>query len=381
MNQAVPENVTELLRALISIPSVNPDGDAGTDRTGEGEIARYVGDFLSACGASVEFEEVKPDRPNVIGKFPSNGSGKPKVLLAPHTDTVTVTGMTIDPFAAEVRNGRVYGRGACDTKGTMAAMLWALKENAGALADLSAEIHFVGLMSEETGQDGSRHFGEHHPDYAFALVGEPTGCDIVYKHKGCTWAKITTTGQAVHGSTPERGENAITAMAKIVQALDTDFRSQIENAYPADPVLGTPTINIGQIRGGVRTNIVADYCELRVDLRSTPQMEQAGGALAALTELVNKVDPKASVELQGIVAKSLDTDPDNSFVGHLKEAGGELVGAPWFCDAAHLSEVGIPSVAAGPGDIAQAHTEDEWISIEELEAGVDFYGRFLRSLS
>jgi succinyl-diaminopimelate desuccinylase len=129
-----------LLRALVRIPSVNPDGDPGTTGTGEKDCADFVAEFLRSCGAEASGEDVLPGRPNVLGRFPSHGKSKPPVLFAPHTNTVSVAGMTIDPFAAELCDGRIWGRGATDTKGSMAAMLFALRECRDTLPGLSHEI-------------------------------------------------------------------------------------------------------------------------------------------------------------------------------------------------------------------------------------------------
>ncbi|MEX1118368.1 MAG: M20/M25/M40 family metallo-hydrolase, partial [Terrimicrobiaceae bacterium] len=150
----------QLLQELLRIPSVNPDGDPGIENAGEGAIADYLKIHLEGLGADVELREVLPGRPNVVAKFPCNRPGKPRLLLAPHTDTVSVLGMTIDPFLAAVRDGKVWGRGASDTKGPMTAMLVSLQEMGGQLADLSHEIWFAGLMGDEAALLGSRALAE-----------------------------------------------------------------------------------------------------------------------------------------------------------------------------------------------------------------------------
>ncbi|MCB1094035.1 MAG: M20 family metallopeptidase [Verrucomicrobiae bacterium] len=374
--------VVQLLRELIAIPSVNPDGAPASDVTGEKRMAERVAQFLESIGANAVLEEVLPGRPNVIGRFPTCGgadSGKPKILFAPHLDTVTIDGMTIDPFGGEVRDGRIYGRGACDTKGTMAAMLIALQEIGDRLPELNVEVHFAAFMGEETGQPGSQHFAKHHPDYDFALIGEPTECDVVYTTKGNLWAKLITKGVAVHSSTPHLGENAIVKMARVVDVLYNQFRPKVESEAFAHPVLGTSTTSIGIIRGGSRTNIVPDDCELQIDMRITPALHDYGAekllreALAAAEDL--------DVELQILSgAAPMDNNPDNPFIIKLAAGKRKLIGAPWFCDAAFLGAVGIPAVAAGPGNISQAHTKDEYIEIAALEEGVQFYRHFLESL-
>jgi acetylornithine deacetylase/succinyl-diaminopimelate desuccinylase-like protein len=316
----------------------------------------------------------------VIGHYPTKGSGKPRILFAPHTDTVSVGGMTIDPFGGEVREGKIWGRGASDTKGSAASMLWALHELRDELPTLPVEVHFVGFMSEESAQLGSQHFAKHHGRYDLALIGEPTSLKTVFRHKGCLWADVHTTGVAVHGATPELGVNAIVKMSKLVQALDTEFRDLLAEAGGADEWLGVSTINLGMIHGGTRSNIVADACKLRVDIRTTPGLAKAGGAMKLLSEFVARHDESAHVTVAS-EAFHLDTDPANPFIQKLIAAGGDLTGAPWFCDAAFLAVAGTPAIAIGPGSIAQAHTKDEFIAVKDLEDGVDFFKRFLRSLA
>ena len=147
---------SDLLSELIRIPSVNPDGDPGTDRVGEKACAEFTGQYLRQAGAEVRYDEVLPGRPNVVARFPADRPGKPRLLFAPHTDTVSVTGMTINPFGGEQHQGKIWGRGSSDTKGSMAAMLTALNNRRATLAGLSHEIWFAGLMGEEAGQHGSK---------------------------------------------------------------------------------------------------------------------------------------------------------------------------------------------------------------------------------
>ena len=380
-----PRSVTELCQALVRIPSVNPDGDPGFERTGEADCAAYVANFLRHSGAEVTLEEVLPNRPNVIGRFPStpsqDGKPKPRIVFGPHLDTVGVGGMTIDPFGGEVRDGKLWGRGACDTKGPMSAMLWALWELRDEIPRLPVELHFAGFISEESDQHGSRHFAaKHGKDYAFALIAEPTELKTVFKHKGCLWADIETFGIAVHGSRPELGENAIIKMAKLIKALDADFRPQLWNAGD-DEWLGRTTISLGMIRGGTRPNITADHCQLTVDIRYNPAVRDQGGPLELLRTFAKQHDDTAKIEPRGAMSPCLDTPATNFFVQQLVREGATLTGAPWFCDAAFLSEIAaVPAVAIGPGSIAQAHTKDEWIEVAELERGAAFWVKWLRSL-
>lgn len=369
-----PTNVAELAQALVRIPSVNPDGDPGTPHTGEQACAEFVADFLHSLGAFSELREVQPGRPNVVARFPS-GTAKPRLLFAPHLDTVSVAGMTIDPFGGELRDGRVYGRGASDTKGPMAAMLRALHECRDILPTLTHEIWFAGLMGEEAGQDGAKALAAQE-EFDFVIVGEPTDFEIVFKHKVDATARIVAKGRAAHSSCPQRGENAIVKLASGLLSLQealTDYFKTID-----DPVLGHPTFSIGTIRGGAKFNIVPDYAEAVVDMRLLPSQWKDNEA-AAVFEVMRAACPGLSIERIG-GSQALDTDPAHPMIARLAAAGGRPAGAAWFCDAAIFSAKGIPAVAVGPGSIAQAHTEDEFIEVAALEQGATFFKKFLHSL-
>ena len=371
---SAPTNVVELLKALVRIPSVNPDGDPGVENPGEAACAEYVGEFLRRAGARVEWETVLAGRPNVVAVFPSDAPGKKRVVFAPHLDTVSVVGMTIDPFAAEVREGKLWGRGASDTKGPMAAMLWALWELRERIPALGYEICFAGLMGEEAGQYGSKAFvAKHTAD--FAVIGEPTELGIVHTHKGSAWLHLTTRGKAVHASAPDRGANAIYKMMEVLGVV----RERVIPRFAAmsHPVLGAPTVSVGTIRGGSKINIVPDCCEAGVDLRTIPEQDRAG-FVEGIVEELREVCP--DLEASWTESRPLWTEPAHPLIAALERAGGKLCGAPWFCDAAVLAAAGIPAVAAGPGSIAQAHTRDEWIGLEELRRGVEFYEAFLGQL-
>ena len=375
---AFPDTPVALLQELVRIPSVNPDSAPDQGATGEGDCARHVAGLLGDCGAEVVFEEVLPGRPNVIGRFPG-GDGKPGLLFAPHLDTVSVAGMTIAPFAAEIVDGRIYGRGASDTKGTMAAMLWALHSLREEIADLPVAVAFVGLMGEEAGQPGSKHFAARHGDeFEFAVVGEPTSLATVHAHKGCIWHRLATTGRSCHGSTPERGENAI---RKLLPALE-GVVAHLETRLPdfADPVLGVPTVSLNRVHGGSSPNIVPSSCEAFLDVRETPALHAAGGSARLIREFLDSSPWADQVSLETLGdSKPLFTDPETDGVKRLLLIGSTLATAPWYCDAGRLAEGGIPSVACGPGDIAQAHTKDEYLAISDLEAGCDFYRRFIET--
>lgn len=361
----------DLLRELIRIPSVNPDGDPGTDAVGEKRCAEYVGGFLRQAGADVRFDDILPGRPNVVARFPADRPGKPRLLFAPHTDTVSIVGMSIDPFGAEVRDGKIWGRGASDTKGPMAAMLMALFRRREMLAGLSHEIWFAGLMGEEAGQHGSKHLAANER-FDFVVVGEPTRMQVVHAHKGSTGLTLRTSGQAVHSSAPEKGVNAIDKMIDVLEALRVSVKKHFAGLH--HDVLGAPTFSLGTIAGGSKINIVPESCEAKVDFRTLP-----GQDLTPLFEaLTSRHD---GLTLQIVSSDPLDTDPSHPVIELLQACGADLTGAPWYCDAAPFAVAGSPAVALGPGSIDQAHTADEWISIADLEAGTAFFEDFLTRLA
>jgi len=362
--------VTGIASELVRIPSVNPDGDPGTPHTGEAACAEWIAGFLSRAGAGTELREVFPGRPNIVAKFPSDGAGKPRLLFAPHTDTVSVTGMMIEPFGGEVRDGKLWGRGATDTKGPMAAMLWALREAAPQLASLPYEIWFAGLAGEEEGQHGAKALAAQEA-FDFVIAGEPTGLDVVHTHKGSAWLSLRTAGVAVHASKPECGENAIYKMCGAIDCLRREVMPVLEKL--ADPVLGHPTLSVGTISGGSKTNIVPDSCEAMVDVRTIP-----GQDIAFVLELLRTRVP--GIEISVLGSAPLFTDPAHPLIRRLQSCGAGLAGAPWFCDAAVFAEQGCPAIALGPGSIAQAHTCDEFIAVADLEAGARFFLGFLDSL-
>ena len=371
---SAPRTAVELLQDLIRIPSVNPHGDPGTDGVGEARIAQYLAEFLTGIGAEVELREVLPGRPNVVARWPGDRTGKPRVLFAPHTDTVSVGGMSIDPFSGEVRDGKVWGRGASDTKGPMAAMLWALKESREKLPSLSHEIWFAGLMSEEADQHGSRALAAQER-FDFVIAAEPTELDVVYAHKGSVFFNLRTKGVAGHASRPELGKNAIDQMLDVLAVIRTEFAAEFAEQH--DPLLGASTLSIGTIRGGTKTNIIPDLCEASVDMRFVPGHYQPE-IIQRFRKRLELVCP--DLEISAIPAPPLYTDPEHPLILKLGECGAKPVGAPWLCDACFFADRGMPAVALGPGTILQAHTKDEHIAVADLEKGVEFFGKFLAKL-
>jgi acetylornithine deacetylase/succinyl-diaminopimelate desuccinylase-like protein len=374
---ARPQNVVELLQDMVAIPSVNPQGTPGTDRTGEQALAEYVADFLRTSGAEVQIEPVEPGRPNVVASFRPAPADAPRLAFAPHLDTVSVAGMTIPPFDPVLRDGRLWGRGASDTKGPMAAALWALREWAQSPARSASRVHwiFLGLMGEEAGNDGARAIAKKGFASDLTLVLEPTELGVVTAHKGVLWMEVSTTGVACHGSTPGQGRNAIQAMGRVLQLLEEKIMPAL--ALQPHPKLGPATLNVGTISGGHKINIVPDQCRIEIDFRILPGFEPEKFR-AAIEEEIRAVAPEASAKIRHVSAP-LDTDETLPWVQRLGRVGRGLTTAPWFSDASFLSRPDCPAVCVGPGSIAQAHTKDEFIRVEDLEAGVAFFRRWIET--
>jgi acetylornithine deacetylase/succinyl-diaminopimelate desuccinylase-like protein len=368
MNLSSIHSVVDLCQALVQIPSENPSGSAASH--GEEAIARFVGGFLEHLHARVEYEEIGPGRPNVYGLWPAPARAKQRILFAPHLDTVTVEGMTIDPFLARRAAGRLYGRGSCDTKGSMAAMLWAIKSVD--LSKLSVAVGFAGLADEEFEQSGAKACAARKMA-DFVVVGEPTNLDVVYTHKGTAWIEIETQGKCAHASIPETGVNAIDRMIDALKILSERF-AQI-CPVKGNPVLGQSTVSTGRIRGGVKINVVPDRCYAEVDIRILPGQESMASDVAHFFQ-----QQRIPATVRPIkVSAPLYTSPDHPFIERFVALGSRLTGASWFCDAAFFALQGAPAIAIGPGSIAQAHTADEYIEIAELERGAEFFTNFLLS--
>ena len=370
-----------LLQKLVQIPSINPDhASPGQDEwIGEQRMADFLAEWLKDIGAEVTLEEIEPGRPNLIARF-APLDGRPRILLGPHLDTVGIDNMTIPPFSGEIRDGKIWGRGASDTKGPMAAMLMGLKNNKEILKDLPVAVDFVAFMGEEASQHGSKHFAKNHSaEYEFAIVGEPTSMQVVNITKGSVWVTLTASGISVHSSQPEKGDNAILKLSRALLDLQETLASRL--ATYDHEILGHSTMNIGVISGGLAANIVPNLATAQIDIRQTPSLYSAGGALQLLRETIAEL----KLPLDIIYAHEnppMETDAENSYVQKLlsTDSKTQLTGAPWFSDAAHLSAAGIPSICIGPGSIAQAHTKDEFIEIDKLLEGEKFFTDFIRGL-
>ena len=371
---------TKLLSELIALPSVNSAFlPTNHPHAGEGRVADYLATLGKRAGLDIEFQNVLPGRRNILTRLRPSGKVRQTILLSPHLDTVnTVSDAQLKPMT---RSGRLYGRGACDTKGSVAVMF-------GALCDLAAmknrpsdtEIIFVGLVDEEHGQSGSRFLAKKKFKADLAIVGEPTRLALATAHKGSVWLEVETRGRAAHGATPWFGNNAAHSMARVVDALQTEYAAQLKKKN--HPLLGHGTVSVGTICGGTQTNIVPDSCVIGVDRRTLPGESESATRVAMSAFLKSR---KLNATVSNVKLSSCPALETSERLPVVKQFLGGIgqkraVGLHYFCDAAVLASGGIPSVVFGPGDIAQAHTADEWIEISQLEQGRTMLLNFLKSL-
>jgi acetylornithine deacetylase/succinyl-diaminopimelate desuccinylase-like protein len=371
----------KLLAELIALPSVNPAFLPPLHpHVGEGRVAEYLAALGARAGLDIEFQKVLPGRPNLLARLRPNGKVRRTILLAPHLDTVNVASEV--QFTPRTKGGRMFGRGACDTKGSVAAFFTTLCALAkSGKRPTETEIIFTGLVDEEQGQGGSRFLAGNKFKADLAIVGEPTRLRLATAHKGSVWLEVTTRGQSAHGATPWFGQNAVLKMARVVGALETDFAAKLKQRR--HPLLGAGSVSVGTIRGGTQTNIVPDQCVIGVDRRTLPgESETATRREVAAFLRARKLNAKVSnVKLKPCFA--METNARLPLVRQFLHSLGQTrpEGLHYFCDAAVLAQGGIPSVVFGPGDIAQAHTADEWISFAQLEQGKEMLFKFLKSLS
>jgi len=370
----------KLLRELIALPSVNPAFLTANDsRAGEQRVADFLAATAAHAGLDVELHEVFPGRSNLLARLAALRKARQRILLAPHLDTVG--GDSLDIFDPRERDGRMHGRGACDTKGSIAAMLSALIELAASPRRPGhSEIVFAGLVDEENGQFGSRALVAKGFKADLAIIGEPTQLQVATAHKGDLWLQLETRGKAAHGARPELGRNAVHEMARIVDLLETTYASLLRQRRHL--LLGSPTVSVGTIDGGCQPNIVPDQCRISVDRRTIPG-ESAAGVRREIQTLLKRHKLKAKLlNIRNAPCPALETNLKLPLVQQFLASAGQTrpIGVHYFCDAAVLSSGGIPSLVFGPGHIGQAHTADEWISLRQLEQASRMLVRFFQSL-
>jgi acetylornithine deacetylase/succinyl-diaminopimelate desuccinylase family protein len=359
--------LVSLLADLVAIPSQNP---MGRDKTGaeysEAAMADFVAGYLKRHGVDAERYDIAPGRPNVIGYL--DAGAQETLLFEAHMDTVHAEGMTIPPFVPEIRNGRLYGRGACDTKGSLAAFLYAVCGAGTPVRGRRYNVILAAVADEEYQFGGAQRVVARGVRASMAIVGEPTQLHIVRAHKGVVRWRIGTSGVTAHSAYPERGSNAIYAMGHVLERLEL-YASALRE-IPPHPLLGSPSLSVGIIEGGQAVNVVPDRCMIEIDRRTLPG-ETTDSVLAHVRDALRGIDGW-TFDPPHLAASGLDIAPDHPLITNLsaairKETGTAVVEAAQYAtDAGVYARGGIPAVVFGPGNIAQAHTKDEWIDLAEL---------------
>lgn len=376
-------SLSELLTELVSSPSINPMGrtDIPPHLCHESRVTAVYERHLRALGVPVERAEVAPGRHNLVARYLPPTPAPVTLLFEAHQDTVPVDGMTIDPFAAEIRDGKLYGRGACDVKAGGAAMFGAFRRLVAEKPPGSAAVTLAYTVDEEHTFLGVQHLMKGGVRADFAVIAEPTQLNIVRSHKGVVRWKLSTAGTACHSSAPDRGESAVYRMARVVTAIE-EYAKELQ-ATRVHPLLGPATLSVGLIDGGVSPNTVPDACTIHLDRRTLPG-ENAAGVIDELTRFLRS-RPEIDFPLDTVLTldcPALAPEGGDRFVTRLGDTIDMVVGrhevhaVPYGTDASSIQLGGVPAVVFGPGDIAQAHTKDEWVELAQIDQAADILFRF-----
>jgi acetylornithine deacetylase/succinyl-diaminopimelate desuccinylase family protein len=382
--EMIPVNAGEMLslaQRLIRIPSVNPPGD-------EAVVVAYLAEYLERAGLAVTVTEVQPGRPNLLATL-EFGAG-PTVLLNGHTDVVVPgEGWRGDPFSGDVQDAKLYGRGAADMKGPLAAMIEAMLTLKRCSRVRRGRVVLAAVMGEEYGGLGTKDLVRQKMRADHAIVGEPSELRPVIAHKGTVRYEIVVEGKAAHGSVPEAGVNAIYKMADVVAALRS---RHAQLAATRHPLVGSPTLNVGTITGGLGTCIVPDRCAVTIDRRVVPgePVETVGRELEEILGALRARDPElcATLSLQNI-APAMEISAEQPVVRAIREATAAVTGTDpgvhgWTATADSnllVNELGIPTVIFGPGSIfGVAHQPNEYVAVADLVAAARIYSLSLMRL-
>lgn len=382
-----PDGPVATTQALVRTPSVNPEIEQGG--AGEGEIARLVAGWLAGWGYDTATTEVAPGRFNVVARrsvspddVACSVRAGPTLLLNGHLDTVGVAGMA-RPFSGRIEGGRVHGRGAADMKAGVACILAVARELAG--TEMPGELIVALTADEEHASVGMQALASSGLRADGAVVCEPTGLAPMPAHKGFLWVDAHVTGKAAHGSRPDAGVDAIARAAHLLLALEDESRRLRQGA--SHPLLGPPSIHAGTIAGGTAPSVYPSRCDLVLERRTLPG-ETEDGVVAEMEAMVARAKrscPGLEARLvPGLYRAGTEVPSDSPLVTALVEEcrreglPGAPAGMSAWVDACFLNQRGIPAVCFGPGSIAQAHTDDEWVAVSEILTCARVLGGFAR---
>lgn len=366
--------ITSTLTDLVRTRSINPafaDGEPSDERA----IATVVGKMMTALGMEITEYEPEPGRVSVVGRLRGTGGGR-SLMLYGHIDTVGVTAMP-EPFAATVRDGKLYGRGAYDMKGGVTSCLATVKALRDAGTRLRGDVLIACVADEEVASIGMADVLKHVRADA-AIVTEATELRVCLAHRGFSWVEVETLGTAAHGSRFDLGVDANMRMGRFLSRLDR--LEQELRARPRHPLVGPPSLHAAVIRGGTGTSTYADYCRLEIERRTVPgeTEEQVLAELRALTDALAAEDSTFKANVRAMLTRgSFEVDANAPIVHAVLGAATNVLGAkpdvigePYWMDAALLSDVGIDTVVIGPVG-AGAHALEEWVSLDSINKLTD----------
>jgi succinyl-diaminopimelate desuccinylase len=367
----MPASAIELAAELIRFDTINPPGD-------EAASAAFLEGLLTEAGFHCETVLLDTGRPNLVARIGGTTEALPLAFTG-HLDTVPLGAKTwtVPPHAGLVKDGRLWGRGASDMKGGVAAFVVAAMKHAGRLEGTPGVVLYI-TAGEETGSEGAFVLARSHSlgSAGALVVAEPTSNRPLCGHKGALWLKAITRGVTAHGSMPDQGVNAIYAAARAVMQLEAfDFN------VARHPVMGAPTLNVGTLHGGANINSVPDRAEIGIDVRTIPGMRHA----SLLDQIASYLGPE--VEIASIVdVESVWTEPTDPWMQQVfgicegvRGTASVVEAAPYFTDASALTPAlsNLPTVILGPGTAHMAHQTDEWCDCAHIDEAVAIYERLI----
>ncbi|MFV0337033.1 MAG: M20/M25/M40 family metallo-hydrolase [Chthoniobacterales bacterium] len=381
------ESVIGLLGHMVQIDSVNSNisGRPAAERP----LAEALEKLARAWGLATQrlLVDDLDESFNLLITLPATNhpADRPWLLFESHMDVVSVANMDFEPFCAKVENGKMLGRGTCDTKSSGAAMLWTLKELLNAPVERPNNCALLFVIDEEISKRGIRSYCERgilqntwRPD--LAIVGEPTLLSPIIAHNGVARLNICTRGESAHSSRPERGHSAISSMVHVIEHFEKNYIPQLS---AEDPLTGKARCSINLIQGGKQINIIPSDCEIGMDRRIVPTEDYTSIPSIIENELekIRKIHPEIKVALKDDYFLDPPMKPlaapfiDSFFKAPLQKYGIDPTpcGESYGTDGSNLTDIAIPTVVLGPGDIAQAHTSDEWVELDQVTLATQVY--------
>ncbi|MEM3398490.1 MAG: M20 family metallopeptidase [Nitrososphaerota archaeon] len=369
--------VVNIASKLIRINSENPPGR-------EFETASFIADELAKIGMKTTIDRFEESRANVIGVYGGEYQ-HPSIMLNTHLDTVPAGDRekwSFPPFSGEIRGGRIYGRGAVDAKGILAAFLGALRELADKGWPIKGRIILAAVADEEVEGKGTKKLVASGLRTDYAIVGEPTSLSVCTAHKGRLVIEVDFHGRSTHASTPSKGVNAIYYASRFIERIQTVKLGE------KHVLLGYPTYTVTMIRGGIKDNVIPDKCTITLDVRMPPSMK-LDKTIRSLEKIVRRDVPRDNYHIRVVnYIPSAETPRRNFLVKVAQQSILEILGMrrnvkgfKATCDMSFIvNQARIPTIILGPGRIEQAHTIDESIEICELDRASKIYSRILERI-